>query len=172
MAALSARVVSSSGGSRNVEVEECGSCIVLCFAVHIRSVPAWGLVYCQKYLLNAQGQILARASLGLPTSMSLFKDRNKARLGPVTCLTNTSAKHKYLTMFSLHQGSALFWILTYFFLFLFLWCLLSCCCNHAAKTSVRSAGGWKPLSQTRHSLPLCFSAVVYAKAGGEEQPGL
>lgn len=37
---------------------------------------------------------------------------------------------------------------------------------------VCSAGGWKPLFQTRHALPLCFSAVVYARASGEEKPGL
>lgn len=97
--------------------------------------------------------------------------RNKARLRSVTCLPNTSARNMFDHALTA-PDSALFLVLTYFlFPFLVLWCLLSCYCNPAAKTSLCSAGEWKPLFQTSHALPLCFSAVVYAKAGGEK-PGL
>lgn len=95
-------------------------------------------------------------------------------MGPTTCLTNTSAKQVCIWPCS-HctraQPCSWSWPI-FLLLFLFLWYLLSCYCSHAAKTSVCSAGGWKPLFQTRHALPLCFSAVVYARAGGEEKPGL
>lgn len=92
VAALPAHIVFGSRGTRGwMRAREGKSCIALCFTIHIRSASAWGLVYCQKslskrgFFWNSQGQILACVSLGLPTSMSLFKDYERSQIG-VCCL--------------------------------------------------------------------------------------
>lgn len=171
VAALPAHIVFGSGGTRGwMRARERKSCIALCSAVHFRSVSAWGLVYCRKslsergFFWNAQGQILACVSRGLPTSVSLFNSDYKVRLVSVTCLNDKyiCKTDKYLIMFSLHQSSALFLILTYFFLhlFLFLQCLFFCYCNHTAKISMLSAREWKPRFQE-----MSFSATMFQCCG-------
>lgn len=99
---------------------------------------------------------------------------NEVKLVSVTCLND---KYTYKTIkpaaLSLQQASAQFLILMFFIhFFLLIQSVLICCCNHTAKVKVSLLLGDEKFCFQIASLLLCFSAVVYAKAGGEEKPGL